>query len=150
MRSVGLIGVCVVVLLFAARDASGQVVKEPELDKIPEEYRDKRMPKGWWTDPKVIAEGKEIFEGKVDAQVFCFVCHGLDGKPMLPEARDMRDASYVSKMPDRYWYWRISEGVPNTQMPAWKGKLTEDQIWKVMAYEHHFSHGGKAEEHIHQ
>lgn len=148
-RSIVLITVlCWITLLSFL--ASGQTQKAPELNLVPKEYQNKKMPKGWWTDPQVIEEGKKIFEGKVHPQVFCFACHGMNGKPLLPEARDMRDASYVDKMTEGYWYWRIAEGVPNTKMQALKTLLTEEEIWKVMAYSHTFSHGGKAEEHLHK
>lgn len=53
----------------------------------------------------------------------------------------------MNKFTDSYWFWRISEGVPGTKMPPWKGVFTEEQRWQVMAYEHMFSHDGKAEEH---
>jgi cytochrome c553 len=136
------------ILLFSSW-ASGEALKSPVLSQVPKEYQDKHMPDGWWTDPKVIEEGKEIFEGKENAMATCFACHGLDGKPMLPGARDMRDASYVDKMTDSYWYWRIAEGVPDTQMQPFKKVLKEKQIWAVIAYEHTFSHGGKPAPHDH-
>ena len=129
--------------------AVGQAPKAPQLGQIPKEYQDKHMPAGWWTDPKVIEDGKEIFEGKENAMATCFACHGMEGKPMLPGARDMRDASYVDKMTHSYWYWRVSEGVPDTQMQPFKKILKEKQIWAVIAYEHTFSHGGKPAPHDH-
>ena len=149
MRTAAFAGLFCAVLFINITAASGQTLKEPALGKIPPEYQSKHMPAGWWTDPKIIAEGREIFEGRVNAMVICFTCHGQDGKPMLPGARDMRDASYVNKLTDSYWFWRVSEGVADTQMLSHKGLLKEDRIWKVIAYEHAFSHGGKAEEHKH-
>lgn len=136
-------------IVFFSIWAAGQAPKAPQLTQIPKEYQDKKMPGGGWMDPKIIAEGKEIFEGKENAMVTCFACHGMDGKPMLPGARDMRDASYVDKMTDAYWYWRIAEGVPDTQMQPFKKVLKEKEIWAVIAYEHSFSHGGKPAPHEH-
>jgi len=129
--------------------AVGEAPKAPLSIAVPKEYQDKKMPSGGWTDPKAITEGKEIYEGKENAMATCFACHGMDGKPMLPGARDMRDASYADKMTDSYWYWRIAEGVPDTQMQPFKKILKEKQIWAVIAYEHTFSHGGKPAEHKH-
>lgn len=149
MRGLGIVGAVGLLLLSTATVGSGQTLKEPALDKIPPEYRDKHMPDGWWTDPKIIAEGKEVYDGLSNAMVTCFACHGADGKPMLPAARDMRDAGYMNKMTDSYWFWRISEGVPNTQMQPFKSMLKERKIWEVIAYEHTFSHGGKPAEHKH-
>jgi mono/diheme cytochrome c family protein len=149
MRTAVFLRLFCAISLIGSAVVSGQTLKEPALDKIPPEYQSKHMPAGWWTDPKIIAEGKEIYQGMANAMVTCFACHGPDGKPMLRDARDMKDATYVNKMTDSYWFWRISEGVPGTQMTPFKTLLKEQKIWQVIAYEHTFSHGGKPEEHQH-
>jgi len=115
---------------------------------IPQEFQ-RAMPKGWWTDEKVIARGKQIYEGAVRSDVTCAACHGRDGQPILTGARDFRDQAFVEKMSDPYWFWRVSEGIPQTAMTALKDKLSEEERWQVIAYQHTFSHGGKAEEHAH-
>jgi mono/diheme cytochrome c family protein len=47
-------------------------------------------------------------------------------------------AENQSGLSDSYLYWRIAEGglfEPfRSGMPAWKGLLTEDQIWEVITY----------------
>jgi len=144
-----LLGALSVFLLMGITGVTGQTFKEPLVDQVPPEYKDKHMPAGWWTDPAILEKGKEIYEGRENAMVTCFACHGTDGQPMLPGARDMRDASYVNKMTDGYWYWRIAEGIPNTQMQPFKKILKEKEIWAVIAYQHTFSHGGKPAEHKH-
>lgn len=119
---------------------------------VPDEYKGKQMPAGWWTDPKVLEAGKQIYEGKANPEVKCFECHGADGVPTRKGrgARDFRNATNTNRFSDEYWFWRISEGVPKTKMQGWKEHLSEEQRWQVMAYEHTFSHGGKAEPHEHQ
>lgn len=127
------------------------------LPPVPKAYANKHMPKGWWTDPAVIAAGKKIFEEKSrkiilkgkEEMVECAACHGKDGKPKKRGVRDMKSVKTINKFSDSYWFWRISEGVPKTKMESWKDLLTEEQRWQVMAYEHTFSHGGKAEVHEH-
>jgi mono/diheme cytochrome c family protein len=129
---------------------------------VPAEYAGKHMPKGWWTDAKIIAEGKKIFETttlefeykrkpeKVDKG--CLTCHEIDKAKDAPKqrgARDFRAAAKMNKFSDSYWFWRISEGVPKTKMPAWKDKLSEEERWKVVAYEHTWSHDMKPAEHKH-
>jgi len=104
----------------------------------PAEYADKHMPAGWWADEKIIAEGKEIFEGVKNIDVNCASCHGKDGKPVKAGARDFRKGERMKLYSDSVWFWRISEGVPNTKMKAWKSKLSDDDRWKVMAYERTF------------
>lgn len=150
MQKLSLIGTCFMGLLVILTVMSCyQLPKEPELDKIPRRYEDKHMPAGWWTDPEVIAEGKRINDGLFNPDVVCASCHGRDGTPKQRRVRDLRDTEYMNKTTDSYMYWRVAEGVPKTKMDPWKEKLTEDQIWKVIAYSHTFSHGGKAEEHNH-
>jgi len=96
------------------------------------------MPAGWWADEKIIAEGKEVFEGVKNIDVNCSSCHGKDGKPVKAGARDFRKTERMKLYSDSVWFWRISEGVPNTKMKAWKSKLPEEDRWKAMAYERTF------------
>ena len=47
--------------------------------------------------------------------------------------------AYLVQQPiaiDQYLLWSISEGGKDfgTAMPAWKDTLSEDQIWKIIAY----------------
>jgi len=118
---------------------------------VPDEYKGKKMPSGWWTDPKMIEAGQAIYEGKTNPEVVCAECHGSDGQPTRKGrgARDLRNAKNMNRFTEEYWFWRISEGVSKTKMQGWKNLLTEEQRWQVMAYEHTFSHGGKAEPHEH-
>ncbi len=116
---------------------------------LPSEYANKRMPDGWWTNPTVIAKGKAIYEGRAKPEVVCAACHGWDGKPILTGAKDLRDPAIVNRLTDCLWFFKVSEGVPQTPMTPWKEKLTEEEIWQVIAYEHTFSHGGKPAVHTH-
>lgn len=149
MRILGVLGWCLAFGWVSMNVVSGQTIKEPAVSKVQPEYQNKHMPAGWWTDPEVIEDGKELYEGLEKAMVVCSSCHGPDGKPVVPGVRDLRDGSYVNKMTDSYWYWRVAEGVPDTPMQAFKSFLKEEKIWHVIAYEHTFSHGGKPAEHVH-
>src|SRR3989475_6960492 len=113
----------------------------------PLEYADRHVPPSVWTDPKMIARGKEIYT------TTCAVCHGDagDGKgpaglalPLKPSS--FRDRAGVAEMRDNYWFWRISEGgqvepfkSKGSAMPPWKGQLSVEERWAVMAYQHTFS-----------
>lgn len=126
-------------VLVGCGGGEGPIVAPPA---PPPEYADKHMPEGWWTDPQIIEQGRLIFIGEENIDVNCSSCHGKDGKPVKRGARDFRVADRMSLYSDSVWFWRIAEGVPRTKMKAWKAKLPEEDIWKVIAYEHSFSHGG--------
>ncbi len=101
----------------------------------PPGYADKHMPDGYWNNPDVIAAGKAIFIGAENIDVNCASCHGKDGKPVKAGARDFRGTDHMKLFSDSQWFWRVSEGIKGTKMKAWKSKLSEDERWKVIAYE---------------
>jgi hypothetical protein len=35
---------------------------------------------------------------------------------------------------DDFLFWRIREGKPGTSMVAWKGILTDEQIWQTVSF----------------
>ncbi|KMP12459.1 cytochrome C [Candidatus Nitromaritima sp. SCGC AAA799-C22] len=104
----------------------------------------------WWDDPKIIAEGKVIFEGAEPATegLNCAVCHGKEGIPMMTGALDFRNANNMDteKMPDRLdgvpmkdwpdslWYKRVTRGVDNTPMAPWGMIFPHLYLWKAEAY----------------
>ena len=49
-------------------------------------------------------------------------------------ARDFRDTASMKRFSDSHLLWSIMEGVPGTRMWSFKDKLTEEQIWKVIAF----------------
>lgn len=131
-------------MLMGATDASAAKLKSQVA--MPKTYEGKHMPTGGWTDPKMLVRGKEVYTGKVNKKVKCAKCHGVKGKPKAKGARDFRKASNMETFSDTYWFFRISEGVPKTLMKGWKGKISDEDIWAVMAYENTFSHGEKPAE----
>ncbi|MBI4400701.1 MAG: cytochrome c [Nitrospirae bacterium] len=109
----------------------------------PAEYADKHMPAGWWADDKIVEEGRQIFIGANNPDVNCASCHGKDGKPVKAGARDMRNTERMKLYSDSVWFWRISEGVPKTKMKPWKSKLSEEDRWKLVAFERTFGLKGQ-------
>jgi len=118
----------------------GPIVPPPP---APAEYADKHMPAGWWADEKIVEEGRKLFTGETNPDVNCASCHGKDGKPVKAGARDFRVADRMKLYSDSVWLWRISEGVPNTKMKAWKSKLSEEDRWKLVAFERNFGLKGQ-------
>lgn len=103
---------------------------------IPPEYAGKVMLAGIRDDPKAHVTGKEIYEGKVNPEVNCALCHGIGGKPtkLVKGTPDLSDPAVGKKRSDAQWFWRISEKKVGSMMPGHKDKLTEEQRWQVIAY----------------
>lgn len=72
-----------------------------------------------------IAEGQQLF-----GQMNCVGCHSHGGGGMGPALMDdeWRYGGRIDQIATT-----IAEGRPNG-MPSWRGKLTDDQIWKLAAY----------------
>ncbi len=73
-------------------------------------------------------QGAEVFKS---AKPACSMCHGTDGKKMAgtkefasPDVQKMSDAELTAA---------INDGKP-PKMPAYKGKLTGDQVKALVAY----------------
>ena len=121
--------------------------EDHEHPPVPAAYANSYVPIGVWTDPAMIARGKEIFTAK------CALCHGETGDGRGPGAvnlqvkpADLTDARMVAEMPGNYWVWRVSEGglvepfrSKGSAMPAWKGELSMGDRWAVIAYSHTLS-----------
>lgn len=133
-------GLAVIGLLMSAC-GGGEGPPEPP-PPAPPEYADKHMPEGYWNNPEILEEGKAIFTGLQNIDVNCASCHGKDGKPVKAGARDFRRKEQMLLYSDSVWFWRVNEGVQGTKMKAWKSKLSEDAIWKVIAYESTFALAG--------
>ncbi len=75
--------------------------------------------------PEAIEQGREIFQEK------CSACHGPDAKGSI--GPNLTDDEWKYGWSDREVFISISNGRPNG-MPAWGQILSEDDIWKVIAY----------------
>lgn len=127
----------------ASARAPGAHVHAP----VPPLYRSAHVPAAAWTDPRLLARGREIYGTR------CAVCHGDGGDGRGPAAAglplappSLRDARMVNEMAGNYWFWRISEGgtvepfrSAGSVMPAWKNELSVEDRWAVIAYQHTFS-----------
>lgn len=96
---------------------------------VPAEYSGKQNPYG----AEMAPEGDTFFQAN------CQMCHGAQGRgdgpagaSLVPKPKNL--AAFQNSVGDDYLFWRISEGKPGTFMLAWKGSLTEDQIWKIVSF----------------
>ncbi|HWP48360.1 MAG TPA: cytochrome c [Candidatus Limnocylindrales bacterium] len=71
-------------------------------------------------DPKSIQEGKVLYGST------CVICHGKKGGrgPDLTSTR-LSNEAFIEV---------VLNGRKGTQMPAWREKLSEEEIWKILAY----------------
>ena len=91
--------------------------------------------------PDIIAEGKQLFEGKA----FCRTCHGIDGKGLGsdinpdnfrgPLPRNFTDTDWQGARTDGELFWILKNGSKGTAMaPFIPLVLTEEEAWKVISY----------------
>jgi mono/diheme cytochrome c family protein len=102
----------------------------------PPEYLERRNPLPPDADT---SPGRRLFQGS-GAGISCAKCHGEKGDgrgPMSgmfdPRPRNFACAATVNGIPDGQLFWIIRFGSPGTSMPP-HPKLTDDQIWQVVAY----------------
>jgi mono/diheme cytochrome c family protein len=71
-------------------------------------------------DTDALAEGRRLYRAT------CYICHADTGS-RGPNLR-------ASKLDGQAFLKVVIHGRKGTQMPAWKGKLTEDEMWKILAF----------------
>jgi len=97
--------------------------------------------------PEDVAAGKDLYGD------YCSQCHGDegDGQGVMadrldPRPRDFRRGIYKIRLTpqgelpiDEDLFQIVSKGMPGTSMPAWRGLLTDVQIWQLVDYIKSFS-----------
>jgi mono/diheme cytochrome c family protein len=124
-----LVGSLLLTACGSSSDTSDTSNSNEPLATVPAEYASKTNPFG----SEAAAEGAKVFEAN------CVPCHGPQGhgdgvasQSLDPKPRNL--AVFQESVGDDYLFWRISEGKPGTSMVAWKGILTEDQIWQAVSF----------------
>ncbi len=108
----------------------------------PAEYVDLTNP--YAADHEAAEAGALLYEAN------CATCHGVEGggdgpaaAGLDPQPASLADAHMMEDMSDGALFWRVSEGGAfdpfNSAMPAWKGALSEDEIWQVISFLREFS-----------
>lgn len=99
------------------------------LETVPAEFAGQTNPYG----AEAATQGAEFF------QTYCASCHGetgrgdgLAGGSLVPPPKDLSNLHPL--VGDDYLFWRISEGKSGTAMVAWKGILTDEQIWQTVSF----------------
>lgn len=99
------------------------------LDAIPADFAGRANPLG----SEAAMAGAEVYKTN------CESCHGSQGLGDGPVAAVLNPApknlaELQAQVGDDYLLWRITTGKAGTSMVAWKGVLTEEQIWQVISF----------------
>jgi mono/diheme cytochrome c family protein len=87
----------------------------------------------------VPADTRSVESGKALYADHCAQCHGSTGHGDGPAAAALNPKPFdltvhVGLHPDSQLFYWISNGIPRTGMPAWKGQLNETQRWDLLNY----------------
>lgn len=92
------------------------------------------------TSPAAVQEGKELFH-KTAKPFTCKTCHGVKGDGLgdrdfesTPKARNFTCKATMDSLPDGQLFWVIKKGSPSTSMFGFGGKMSDDDIWKLVSY----------------
>jgi len=89
-------------------------------------------------DSPVAADEANLAAGAKIYVENCAVCHGLPGKPptaiavgMFPKPPELFHGKGVTD--DDAWetYWKVKSGIRMTGMPAFEGRMTDNEMWQV-------------------
>jgi mono/diheme cytochrome c family protein len=104
--------------LLASRDARAQAHNPPKAQPDGYDYQ--------WTENPFAGDAEEIADGQRLYKNTCYICH-LDNGGRGPDLKK-------SKLVDTAFIRIVREGRKGTQMPAWREKLTEEEMWKIYAF----------------
>jgi thiosulfate dehydrogenase len=85
----------------------------------------------------VAADEPNLLAGADTYKKECAVCHGLPDHPvdyvdmMFPKPTQLFKGKGVTDDPASESYWKATNGIRLSGMPAFKGKLTNTQLWQV-------------------
>jgi mono/diheme cytochrome c family protein len=87
----------------------------------------------------VLETRERIAEGAAIYRANCVTCHGAPGVAPEKFALGMVPAPANLAHTARQWrsadlFWVIKHGIKMTGMPAWEYRLSDDQIWSVVAF----------------
>ncbi len=124
-----LVAAALILTACGSGENGGRVQTPAAPAPVPSGYSGKTNPLG----AEAATTGAEIFKN------YCTACHGPQGHgdgpagaSLDPAPRNLPELSATAT--DDYLFWRISTGKPGTAMSAWKGILSDEQIWQVVTF----------------
>ena len=76
--------------------------------------------------PGMIAEGRAFFNLRCNGR-----CHGVDGQEGEADGSILSGKAYLAPP---YVFAILISGRPGSSMPSWQGRLSDDELWKLIAY----------------
>jgi thiosulfate dehydrogenase len=90
------------------------------------------------SEPPISADEKNLLAGAEVYKKNCAVCHGLPSEPespiahgMYPKPPELFHGTGVTDDPAWETRWKAENGIRMTGMPAFKGRLTDTELWQV-------------------
>ncbi|HEX6304502.1 MAG TPA: c-type cytochrome [Anaerolineales bacterium] len=90
------------------------------------------------TDGESLTSGEQIYHED------CAVCHGEGGTGEVLGAADFTDLRFVAENSPRDFYLTVTQG--EGSMPAWQGRLSQEERWDVVDYLFTFSYDAELSE----
>lgn len=86
-----------------------------------------------------LADPQRIRRGAVHYRGHCLQCHGAPGVAPEPFAFGLTPApanlvGTAREWPDAELFWVVKHGIKMTGMPAWIHRLSDEEIWDVVAF----------------
>jgi len=104
-----------------------------------DEYADKHKPVG---DNPIQATSENLMDGAKEYEEHCAFCHGgakAKNSPMRnklnPPAPQLIDS--IPDDDDAWLFWVSKHGVRMSGMPTWDAILSDDEMWKIIAFIKH-------------
>ncbi len=104
-----------------------------------DEYVDKHMPPG---NNPMEANSSNLMEGAMLYEKHCALCHGGGKDRTSPLAHNFSPPvpqilQRIPHDPDSHLWWVTKHGIRMTGMPSWTGVISDDDLWKVIAFVKH-------------
>jgi mono/diheme cytochrome c family protein len=76
-------------------------------------------------NPSIVADGRILFNQRCAGR-----CHGANGTDGF-DGPILVGKAYLDPV---YVWATLITGRPGTAMPTWRGRLTDDELWKIIAF----------------
>ena len=86
-----------------------------------------------------LSSKERVLSGLAHYRGHCLQCHGAPGVSPAPFAIGLKPMPANLATTARHWkpaeiFWVVKHGIKMSGMPAWEYRLTDDEIWDVVAF----------------